>query len=79
MEIKKNIAISESGFVFDPNTGNSFSLNDTGKYLLELMQAGKNEAEIQQAFLKKYDVQASVFEHNFYDFMMVLQTHGIVN
>jgi len=44
--IKKNIAVSESGFVFNPTTGDSFSLNGTGLELLQMLGSGKAPEEI---------------------------------
>jgi hypothetical protein len=38
MRLKKNIAVSESGFVFDPNTGDSFSLNKIGLEIVESLK-----------------------------------------
>ena len=35
MKLKKNIATSESGFVFNPSTGDSFSLNTIGAEILK--------------------------------------------
>jgi len=38
MKLKNNIAISETGFVFDPNSGDSYSLNTIGKEILEMVK-----------------------------------------
>ena len=35
MRLKKNIAVSDSGFVFNPTTGDSYSLNPVGKEILQ--------------------------------------------
>ena len=42
MEIKKNIAISETGFVFDPSTGDSFTLNAVGLEIIGFLRGGEN-------------------------------------
>jgi hypothetical protein len=34
----KRLAVSESGFVFDPVSGQSFSVNETGLVVLHLAQ-----------------------------------------
>ena len=39
--LKKNIAVSESGFVFNPTSGDSFSLNTVGTEILKLMKDGR--------------------------------------
>jgi hypothetical protein len=35
MRIRKNIAISENGFIFNPLTGDSFSVNETGIFIIQ--------------------------------------------
>lgn len=69
MNLRKNIAVSESGFVFDTNTGDSFSLNQTGGLIIKLIQEGKNELEISNYFVENYEVDAGGFENNFSDFI----------
>jgi len=41
MIIKGNIALSENGFVFNPATGDSYTINNTGKEVLMLIKEGK--------------------------------------
>lgn len=36
----KNLALSENGFLFDARTGNTFSLNRTGTFLLRALIDG---------------------------------------
>jgi hypothetical protein len=36
----KDLALSESGFLFDPYTGLTFSLNPTGRFMLERLREG---------------------------------------
>ena len=78
MKIKKNIAVSESGFVFDSNTGDSFSLNATGKEILNMLNDDKSEEDIKQFFLKEYDVDDLTFEQNYFDFMNILINLNLV-
>ena len=78
MKIKKNIAVSESGFVFDSNTGDSFSLNATGKEILNMLNDNKSEEDIKHFFLKEYDVDDLTFEQNYFDFMNILINLNLV-
>lgn len=73
MSIKKNIAISESGFIFDPSTGNSFTTNPIGLEILQLVKEGKEQAEIKKRIIADYHVDDSTFEKDFYDFISMLQ------
>lgn len=78
MKLKKNIAISETGFVFDPNTGDSFSLNNIGREILELVKSGKSKSDISFQILNKYDADEYTFERNFDDFVEMLKHHKLL-
>ncbi len=78
MKLKKNIAISESGFVFDPNSGESYSLNPIGTEIIELLNTEKNYDEIETIMLKKYDTDVASFERYYYDFISMLEQYGLV-
>jgi len=78
MKVKKNIAVSESGFLFDSNTGDSFSLNETGKQIVKMLNENKSEEEVRSYFLNNYDVEESIFENNFYDFINMLQNLNLL-
>ena len=52
MRLKKNIAISESGFVFDPDSGDSYSMNPIGLEILTMMKEGKEQGDIFNFVLK---------------------------
>ena len=41
MKIKKNIAISDSGFIFNPSTGESFTVNPIGVEIITLLKEDK--------------------------------------
>lgn len=36
------LAVSETGFIFDPQTGQSFSVNPTGLIVLDLLKRGSS-------------------------------------
>lgn len=78
MHIKKNIAISDSGFIFNPGTGDSFSTNPVGLEMIRLMQEGKKREDIILALTNKYHVEASTAEKDFSEFLMMLQTLQLV-
>ena len=72
MKLKNNIALSESGFVFNPNTGESFTINSTGQQIIEQIREGKNYDEIKDFFLENYETDESIFEKDFEDFKHML-------
>ena len=78
MKIKKNIAVSETGFMFNPNTGDSYSLNKTGKEIITMLKVGKSEEEIKNELTEKYDTEKGVFENDFYDFLNMLRNMNLI-
>jgi hypothetical protein len=78
MKIKSNIAISENGFLFDPATGESFSTNETGREILELMKQGKTEDEIKTIMTERFEVEAQAFERYYLDFIGMLKQYQII-
>ncbi len=79
MRLKKNIAISENGFLFDPSTGDSYSMNSVGLEILNLIKEGLDKNKIASHMTEKYDVDKSAFERYFYDFVAMLRHNHIMD
>ncbi|MCY1635980.1 PqqD family protein [Marinifilum sp. D737] len=79
MKLKKNIAISENGFLFNPETGDSFILNPIGKEILNQLKEGQSVTDIKQLLLERYDVDLVSLEKNMEDFLVILQHHGLLD
>lgn len=77
MKIKKNVAISESGFIFNPTTGDSFSTNPIGLEIIRMLKDENSKDEIRKAILLKYNTDESTFEKDYYDFVMMLQNNQV--
>jgi hypothetical protein len=78
MQLKKNIAISETGFLFDPTTGDSYTVNSTGLEILSLLKQNKSNEEVIRFIMDKYDVDPSSFERYYYDFISMLKHFQII-
>jgi len=78
MKIKKNIAISESGFVFDPTSGESYSLNPIGMEILGYLNEEKSLDDISGIMTENYEIDADSFEKYFYDFAGMLKQFGLI-
>lgn len=72
MSIKRNIALSETGFVFDPSTGNSFSTNPIGLEIIQMLKQNKSPKEISAHILNHYETDVNTFEKDYYDFVNML-------
>ncbi len=77
-KIRKNIAISESGFVFDPLSGESYSLNPLGLEIIHLIKNGQTYEDLSEALLAKYEVDQETFDRYFYDFVAALKQFNLI-
>lgn len=79
MQLKDNIVITETGFVFDPDTGESFSVNPIGRELLEKLRQQLNADEITDQITERYDVDVVRFQRYFDDFLIMLRHFNLVS
>lgn len=68
MKIKRNIALSDSGFVFNPSTGDSFSTNPIGMEIIKMLKENKTKEDIKKHILNTYMTDEVTFEKDYYDF-----------
>jgi len=78
MIIKGNIALSENGFVFNPSTGDSFTLNNTGKEVLMMIKEGKNITQIADLMIARYDADRITIERYLEDFVNDLSVNNLM-
>ncbi|MCD4724779.1 MAG: PqqD family protein [Bacteroidales bacterium] len=78
MKIKKNVAISDSGFIFNPDTGESFSVNPIGLEMLEMLRNGREYEEIRKDILDKYKSDKDTVEKDYHDFITMLKQYNLI-
>lgn len=78
MKIKKNVATSENGFIFNPATGDSFTSNNIGSEIIEAMKRGESEQEIKSAIMEKYEVTAEQLNRDWEDWMLQLKEANLL-
>ena len=78
MKLKNDIATSESGFIFNPLSGESFTTNPIGFQILKLLKEGKEESEIHAALLDEYEIDAATLEKDFDDFINMLHQYNLL-
>lgn len=79
MVINKKIAISETGFIFNPTTGDSYSMNPIATEILEMLKKEMSEEEIKNALLEKYDVNKSILQKSYDEFIDTLRKLNIID
>ena len=76
LDVIKRLAVNDSGFVFDPVSGKSFSTNDTGRAILKLACTERDPQRISKLLTEEFDVEFSVCERELLEFMTVLRRFG---
>lgn len=77
IKVNQNIAISETGFVFNPSTGESFTVNPTGARLITLLREGFNDRDILDKMTSEYNVDENDLEKDLHDFKQALKHHHL--
>ena len=64
----KRLALSESGFVFDPVSGQSFSVNETGLIILRLAQREDSMDKLVDKLAEQFDGSTGEIKRDVQDF-----------
>lgn len=73
MRIKPTIAINDNGFLFDPNTGESYTTNPVAREIVFMMKRQLPVETIRDEIAARYDVDEITLEKNLIDFMAMLR------
>lgn len=71
------LALSDEGFVFDPQTGDSFQVSETGMVVMHALKAGRNDEEIAQQLVTHFDVSLEEARRDCTDFRGQLKNFGL--
>ncbi|MBI3795282.1 MAG: PqqD family protein [Nitrospinae bacterium] len=72
MQKLKDLAISETGLVFDPTSGHILTANPTGVFIINGLREGKSAEEIKTALLAEFDAEGENVERDVSEFMSQL-------
>lgn len=78
-KVAENIAISETGFMFLPGSGETFTSNEIGKTIIQMLQKGESQQKIIEMITNEYDVEPNTFEKDFTDFVNQLTQFNLVS
>ena len=65
--------MSESGFIFDPTTGDSYSVNQTGSIIIEYLKEGLSEDQIIDNLKETFDSDTEQMRKDLDDFLHYLK------
>jgi PqqD family protein of HPr-rel-A system len=77
-KILENVAVSDSGFLFLPTSGETFTVNECGREIIKLLQQKTSRENIFQQIAADYDIEEKSFERDFEDFFAQLIAYGLV-
>ena len=78
MKLRKNIATSAAGFIFNPATGDSFAASPLAAAIVAQAQAGADEGTIKAGILAGYDVAPGQLEKDWDDLLAQLRHHDLL-
>jgi len=74
----KQMAINGEGFLFDPTSGESFTVNPTAALMIRGMQEGRSPKEIITRLTDTFDVPSERAERDYADFIAQLKLNQLV-
>ncbi len=75
----RDLALSDSGFVFDPMTGHSFTVNPTGLCVLQGLKEGKTPEAIVQKLTEGFELESGEdAARDVQDFIVQLRECGLI-
>jgi hypothetical protein len=69
----RRLAVSESGFVFDPSSGRSFTVNETGIAVLRALQQELGLDVIRRQLAADFEVAPQTLERDLSEFLVTLR------
>ena len=75
----KDVAASDSGFIFDPFTGLTFTVNPTAHHILDALKAGDDRHAIMEGLREAFDtIDSDDLERDLREFMLLLREQGLI-
>ena len=74
-----DLAVSDSGFVFDPRSGTTFTVNKTGVVLLRGIVRGLDRGRLMDELETQFEVLEADLHRDIDEFVQLLRENGLVN
>lgn len=73
-----HLALSDEGFLFDPTSGHTYTLNSVGTLILKKMIEEYSFDQIVESMIEVYDVPKDVLCRDLEQFFQFLSEQGII-
>ncbi|KUG26389.1 hypothetical protein ASZ90_003769 [hydrocarbon metagenome] len=71
------LAVNSEGFIFDPTTGDSYTVNPTGLFIINSLREGKEIDQIAEELVKEFEETPEEISSDISDFITHLNTYNI--
>ncbi len=73
-----DLALSPTGFLFDPRTGSTFTVNATGAAVLEALRDGGGLQEVVDRLAERFAIADADLRRDALEYVRVLRDHGLL-
>ena len=74
----KRLAVNDEGFLFDPVTGESYTVNPVGATIIKLLKEGGSAPQNVEALVSAFDVGQEEAERDLNDFLAHLRSLKLI-
>lgn len=74
-----SLAISDNGFIFKPSTGESFTTNEMGLFIIQLLKENKSGEEIINAITEDFEVDNVTAGRDLYEYLDFLKREQMMD
>jgi len=74
-----DLAMNDTGFAFDPRSGSTFTVNQTGLCVLVALKEGLEKDAIEVRIKERFDARGADVARDVDDFVAALKQHGLVS
>ena len=74
----ESMVINDSGFAFDPFTGETYTINECGVAIMRLLRTEKNLAKIVKTVVRTFDVAFETAYTDVLEFRNQLKLYGLL-
>lgn len=74
-----SLAISDNGFIFKPSTGESFTTNEIGLFIINLLKEGKSSDAIIEEMIRTYEIDNLTAARDLHDYLDFLRRENMIS
>lgn len=78
-KLKNHIAVSETGMLFNTQTGESFQANELGVMIIEKVQKNYSRAHIEEFILAEFDIDCETMEEHLEELLLYMMHEELID